>query len=206
MQALPLTPLAEAATAPTKKRPQPLRSHSMAALMTYKAPSSRSLMMVREPSTRPQMMPSPPHEFDELNEGECSEFNHEDEDNEEFETKPQSMPLSSPPRRPTLEKTKQPLRSLSMHSLMYYREPSSHSLMLPPQEFDELSEASDFDDESDAVTFAGMDQEDEESEMFTVPEELNESGSSHLWGDLDGTDSVGAMLADKCNMDSILHL
>ena len=51
-----------------------------------------------------------------------------------------------------------------MHALMYYQEPSSQSLLLPPQEFDELSEegCSELDkednDESDAVTFAGLDE------------------------------------------------
>ena len=94
-----------------------------------------------------------------------------------------------------------------MHSLMYYRAPSSHSLAMPPQQFDELSEEdndsqfeyADYDDESDGdITFADVDESESQSEgCFSLPVEGEVSESiDDGWDEHDGTDSVGVMLAE----------
>ena len=101
-------------------------------------------------------------------------------------------------------------RSHSMHALLQYREPVTFRSVVirPPQNFDELSEQDgslfniDDDNESEVITFAGLDEEDDETEtglgsvQVLLEEvgqdvELSESSVDDGWDDLfDGTDSV----------------
>ena len=100
-----------------------------------------------------------------------------------------------------------------MSALLCSQQLSTRSFMLPPQEFDELSEEGDIqlgnDDESDDVTFAGLDESFAESgngSFFKEEDQvhilLNESEASG-WGSQTGADLLNAMLAQNIDEESV---
>lgn len=111
----------------------------------------------------------------------------------------------SSPQPPRCRSLKEGMRGKSFRSLMSYeKEPSSRSLytrsvMLPPQEFDEMSDnfpAVQWDeDESEAMTSSNVEGEQvdgdlTESGKFCIPEDSNSVHTDDGWDENDATDSV----------------